>query len=412
MSIHNQQRYELTLTFIFFITFGFMLMDRFALPLLAPIMAGDLSLNIQQIGVINMGQTFGYATAIVFGIIADRLGHQSRKPILIASIILTAVFSAGTMLATSYEMLVVIRTLLGIAEAAMFPQLLVIMKASSTPRTFARNMGIVFMGPAIIGQLLGPMIITQLAAATDWRITYLIVSIPTLILGIIAWVVVKGIHNDDVIGGQEDERISWNGVKTLLSYRNIWMCIFICIFGMSMLQLALTYVPNILMGISQLDAGQMGLVMSGIGLTGIIYTFLMPLLSDRIGRRPAVMLIYTFALLAPLSLLVNPYLWPFIIGFAIFGGFTFSSQSFFIGIIPAETIRPSLLATATAIILTCGELIGALMVGVSGRAANIYGLPAVLMIMIGTSIVCILAAALLKETLAAKRQVNQDVLPM
>lgn len=83
-------------------------------------MVGDLELTTGQVGQINMWQTIGFAISeYIIGMISDKTGK--RKPLLIAAILATAVFSALSGLANSYHSLLIIRFLVGVCEGPIYP---------------------------------------------------------------------------------------------------------------------------------------------------------------------------------------------------------------------------------------------------------------------------------------------------
>lgn len=180
LNVHSRNS-EKQVAFLFFLCWGFVFFDQSALALLFPLIVEEIPLNTSQIGQISMLQMIGFSiSAPIFGILADRLGR--KKLLLVVFTLGTALFCGLTTMANSFEYLLVIRTLLGICEGAVLPIMITILAAVSSPIKFGRNVGIVYAGAAVIASTLGPIIATQLATVTSWRITFLIIALPTLII--------------------------------------------------------------------------------------------------------------------------------------------------------------------------------------------------------------------------------------
>ncbi len=182
----NSRFYEYRIVALVFFAWGFIFLDRQALSFIVPALVEELKLTNGQIGQINMWQTIGYALAgPLIGIISDKTGI--RKPLLIAAIFATTIFSALSALANSYSSLLILRFLVGASEGPIFPLAMTMVAAVSTKGRFGLNAGIVNAGVGIIAMTLGPILVTQLVALTNWHWAFVLISVPSLILGILIW---------------------------------------------------------------------------------------------------------------------------------------------------------------------------------------------------------------------------------
>ena len=139
--------------------------------------------------------------------------------------------------------------------------------------------------------------------------------------------------------------------------------------------------------------------MSLLGLSAAFFSFIVPRLSDRYGRRPVVVGFNLLGLLVPLAALYcdsSLYL----LGALIFLGWSASGTfPLFMGTIPSETIPARYVATSLGLTVGIGEILGGVSApAVAGWAADRYGLAAPMFIQAGCAVAGALLALALKET--------------
>jgi MFS family permease len=146
----------------------------------------------------------------------------------------------------------------------------------------------------------------------------------------------------------------------------------------------------------------MGWIMSVLGLSAAAFGLLAPWLSDRIGRKPVLIVAPALGVILPLAALFAPaegvmIASAFFVGWALAGTF-----AMFMATVPAETVPARYIATAMGFVMGMGEAVGG--VGgpaLAGAAADAYGRDVILWTMLA---LCLAAAALafaLKETAPA-----------
>jgi len=143
----------------------------------------------------------------------------------------------------------------------------------------------------------------------------------------------------------------------------------------------------------------MSVLMSLLGLSAAFFSFVVPGLSDRLGRRPVVAGCSLLGLLVPLAALY----WHgslYVLGALIFIGWAASGVlPLFMGTIPSETIPARYVATSMGLTVGVGEVLGGVSgPALAGTAADHYGLTAPLFMQGGCAIVGALLALALKET--------------
>jgi MFS family permease len=129
-----------------------------------------------------------------------------------------------------------------------------------------------------------------------------------------------------------------------------------------------------------------------------VWGFVVPSISDRIGRRPTLVLFSLVAACCPIALLFAPS--PMILGVLMVLTFTgLGCFTLFMSTIPAETVPREVMATALGMIMGVGELVGGFVAPtVAGFAADQFGLSIVMWISCGGALLAAGLSLLLKET--------------
>lgn len=431
--------YELRVVALIFFAWGFLFLDRSALSYIMPAILEDLQLTNGQIGQINMWQTIGFAVSgPLIAMLSDRTGK--RKPILLAAIFATALFSGLSALANTYPMLLAMRFLVGASEGPILPLAMTLVAAASRENTFGRNAGIVNTGVGVIAYIVGPVLVTQSIAALNWHWAFVIISVPSFLLGVLIWKFVKEArprHESQIPQTSRNPQTSqkpqapqhpqasqrsndWQPEEEagrrvrfweVFKYRNVWVCILISISFCGGYWILNAFSPLYLTSAGQMSIEQMGVIMSTMGVAGIVAAVGIPMLSDYIGRKTVSILFPALGALAPLGLYLFPTEWPGPAALIVFGPMFGSMVPIFMNIIPQESVPVQLKATASALIIGIGEIVGSFIVGAAGTYADLYGLSFVLLVSAAAAILMAILGLGLKETLARKiRTHNQPVL--
>jgi MFS family permease len=174
---HPGTVYEYRLVALLFLTWGFVFLDRTAGSFLFPVIGPALHLSKTELGQISTFTTVGYAaSAIMFGLAADRIGVKKR--LLVPAVLLTGVFTALSATANSFSSLVVWRVLTGIAEGPVFPLAMSLVAAQCRSDRLASNTGIINAGVSIIALIIGPALVTQIAAHASWQWSFVLTGLP------------------------------------------------------------------------------------------------------------------------------------------------------------------------------------------------------------------------------------------
>lgn len=400
-------KYETKLVMLFFVAWGFLYLDRQAISMLMPMIIEDIALNNTKIGQINMWQTIGFAiSAPVFAILSDRLGH--KKKILFWATLVTSILALITMFAGSFNYLLIVRTLLGASEGIILPISISMLAAVSRPTTLGRNMGLVYAGAAVIGVAIGPVVVTQLGELFNWRYAFLFVSLPSFIAAMLMLKVVKEVEVSPLAA--EANTVTVSSILSGLKNRNILICTLISVFCMGAMWTFNSFLPLYLTQISQLSITQMGIVFSLFGLLTIVWQIFIPYSSDKIGRKPAMTGYLAMAMVTPLVLFIFPNSAASLVILVLFGGIILAMNTIYQSIIPVESVSPLVMASANALIMGVGELIGAFSIGFSGVLADAYSLTAVMLVVPISYFVAFLISFGLIETLRTKSAAKEQAL--
>lgn len=404
--------YENKLLLILSLGWGFLFFDRLAVNFLMPFLVKDVPMTNTQISLIVAGFSLTWALGGYFGgYFADLLGK--RKVFLAVSVLLFSLCSFMTGLATNFIILLFIRMVMGLFEGPFFPTGASILAVESSESRRGFNLGFLQnFASNFLGGVLGPVVLVALAMAVGWRNTFLLTLIPGLIVAFLIWRYVREpkTSNESVSISVENNKTDENArVWDLFKYRNIVLCIIIGIFFIPWYTLLFTFAPLYLVQAKGVSPGIMSYVMSAVGISAAVWGFVVPALSDRWGRKPAMITFSLISMLGPLSIIFfNGPFWLLMI-LVIIGCAGPGSMALYMSIIPSETIPRKYIGAAVGLAMGVGELIGGVgIVSLGGIVADSYGIMAPLLMSAAFALISALISLLLIETspikLKAKRK--------
>ncbi len=153
-------------------------LDRAAISTAKDLIAKDLSLTNEAMGVVFGSFALAYAVGqIPAGWIADRYGPRAT---LAAVVAIWSGFTALTGMATEFTMLVAIRSLFGLAEAGAFPASARAFYTWLPAEMHGRANGIIFSGSRL-GAALSFPILAGLLDGFGWRAAFFVLGVPGLV---------------------------------------------------------------------------------------------------------------------------------------------------------------------------------------------------------------------------------------
>src|ERR1700733_12369329 len=188
---HPILNYENGLLLLLGVSFGFAFFDRNAASVLIPYMAKDLGLSNTQSALINSVLSVMWALgAYLIARWSDAMG--SRKPFLLAFLVIFSACSILSGLAQSFPVLLIARAIMGAVEGPFLPVCLAIMAVESSPSRRGVNAGTMqnFFA-ALLGQSLAPWLLPIIAEHYGWRAAFFVSSVPGLLCAIGIWLWVR-----------------------------------------------------------------------------------------------------------------------------------------------------------------------------------------------------------------------------
>ena len=387
-------KYETRLMWVLTITFGFVFLDRNAANFLMPFIADDLHFTNQQIGLVASALSFTWAVAAFLGgAYSDRTGN--RKSLLLITVIAFSLCSFASGLALSFLTLFATRLLMGLAEGPILPIAQSLVAIESTAAKRGNNMGVMQnFGSNLLGSFAAPLVLVAIASTFNWRWAFFLSGIPGLIMALL---IAKFIRQPTAPARPPAETNM--GYGEMLRHRNMWLCMLMAIFMVAWMVLGWAFLPLFYTKVRHMTNGQMSILMSVLGLSAAFFSFVVPALSDHFGRRPVIVIFSFIGLLVPLAALhFQGSL--FMLGTLIFIGWSASGTfPLFMGTVPSETIPARYVATSLGMVVGLGEILGGVSApAIAGRAADLYGLQAPIMIMAICAVVGTVLALFLRET--------------
>ncbi|MDR1542521.1 MAG: MFS transporter [Clostridiales bacterium] len=248
----------------------------------------EFGLTASQLGLINSVFFFTYTFAqIPSGMLGDKLG---LKRMLVAGFLVFGIFTGLTGISVSFALLLAMRAFVGIGQGAYYgPQY-----ALSSNALPMKHRG---FGSAIINSGMAFGISLGLIGAgfimntlnLNWRASFYIFAVPTLIIGALFRFFVKEHAAAEEIGAKT--ALGDAAPKAKAFNRNIaaiYIMVFCSLFGFFVIQ---TWLPYFLQNERGIDAGKVGFISSLIAWASIPGALIFSRLSDKLKRRKMFMLI-------------------------------------------------------------------------------------------------------------------------
>ncbi len=380
--------------------FGLVGIDRYLITPLFPVIAHDLHLGYGDIGTIAGALAIAWSiAALLMGNLSDRIG---RRRVLVGALILFGLLIGASGLATGLMGLVAVRLVMGFADGAFTPASISATIEASPPERHGRNIGMQQMTLTLFGLGIAPLAVAGLLHFINWRLIFSVFAIPGFILAWMTWRILPA-----KVQTMSEERSSFADWKRVLSYHNIRVLMLLMLCCLVCLVTTSTFAPSFLLDHLHLGSTGMSIIVAAIGLGAATGALTLPWLSDKIGRKP-VMLISMVGACAMLLLFVNlgPHMVPLFAVLFLVMFFNNAMITLIVGPLCAETVPPELMATASGVVIAVGELFGGgFATVIAGQAAEHFreqiGIGRVLYLPVIALVVGFLLTLRLKETLPA-----------
>lgn len=166
--------------------FGHHLLAALLQPLL-PFIRDDFALSYTQAGWVVSAFTLSYGIShLPAGWLADRVGPRLLITVGISG---AALFGLLVGLSPTYVMMIVFLILLGVASGGYHPAASLLVSSSVEPQNRGRALGLHQIG-GTASFFLAPLIAVGIAGALDWQGTFITLAIPTIIFGIVLYLLI------------------------------------------------------------------------------------------------------------------------------------------------------------------------------------------------------------------------------
>jgi MFS family permease len=389
----TSSRYQALLVALLGANLGIVFLDRTAFGLLAPMIQPEFKLSNTDIGLVNAVLAVTWSLSS-FGLTraADLTGRS--KLLLVAATIIFSLASISSGLAVGLLTLLAARALMGLAEGGLPPLTFHIVNSEVAVEKRGLALGLTSTIGLQAIPLLGPLIIVGVATAYGWREAFWIAGIPGLIMAGAIWLFVRNPPHTRT--ADTPKGAMW----PLLKVRNIRFSMALAVLNMTSYGTLLGFGPLYIVNVAGLSNAAMGVIITAVSMAGVLAAFVGPMLSDRIGRKPAIFGAYAISASGALLLVFGGHALPVVFaGMVLAGVGGAGTGALIMAIIPGESAPSHLRGTAMGFNAAAGELLGAgLMSIVVGRIADSVGLGVVPWVLLAVAVLFCLGTLALKET--------------
>ncbi len=288
-------------TLCIFASLGF---GRFALGMLLPAMAESLNLTYSQMGLISTSNFIGYLVAVL---LCGQINSKTGSRVLIScALLLVAVSMLLVSRADSFATVAVIYTLTGMGSGASNVPMMALVASWFGTRQRGKAAGFVVIGSGFAILLSGKMIpyLNQLGGSDGWRISWLVLGIIVLIITIICFAVIRntpaelGLEPVDSKSGRPDTTPDFTKEAAPATKKDIYhLGAIYFLFGFTYVIYATFIVTTLVQerGFSESVAGNFW---SWVGFLSIFSGPVFGTLSDKLGRKTGLILVFSIQMCA------------------------------------------------------------------------------------------------------------------
>ena len=362
------------------------------LYLLLPFLALELGLTYAEVGLLMAAFHGGsFAANFASGLLVDLTGRRALFQVL--SLLIGAGALAGFGVGGHFLWLLLLVTLLGAANNLWHPAAI-----SYISQHFPNNRGYALSIHALganAGDAVAPMAAGALLLWLGWRETAVVNAAPALLLALLLAVLLLPRERGSDEGGATsiDWPAYWRGLGQVLRDRAmLGLCLMAAFRNMAQSGLRL-FLPLYLANVVGLGPLWLGVALSALQLGGIVATPLAGIWSDRIGRRPVVLMGLSAAtvMIVLLTFLGGLY---FIAGTAVLGFVLYAVRPVLQGWL-LDLAPPRLGGSAISLMFGSQSVFSVLTPVLGGMIADRWGLVAVFYLLAAAMLVANLLVYLL-----------------
>lgn len=368
---------------MFWLGWIFMYADR---TILNPVMGEiqhEFSLSNTQLGLINSAFFFAYAALQVpSGILGDKIG---KKKILVPGFIFFGLFTALSGIMKSFGALLFARGAVGAGQGTYYGPQYGLSSEHIPEEKRSFGTAIINSGMAV-GTAGGFMIASWLVydLGFTWRMPFYVMAIPTIIVGLLIWFLVKEKKNTNKTENTVEKTSFFELIKDKNLLR-VYVTVFCSLFGFFVI---LTWLPYYLQSERNIAGSEIGFISSLVAWVSIPGALLWSMISDRIGKRKIVAIPLLIAAIISISCIAYLPTMPLVItAICIYGLVGKLALDPILVASVADSVKPSQYSSAFGLFNFIGmsssiiaPTLAGLMTDMTGSLASSFYLSAVLLI--------------------------------
>ena len=286
-------------------TFAALGLGRFALGMLLPSMAADLGLGYARMGLIGTANFVGYLIAVLAsGIVAARIGPRRM---VAGALLLVGISLAGVSRAGSLGTLLVLYFLTGLGSGAANVPMMSLVAAWFGSRARGRAAGFIVSGSGFAILLSGWLVplLNHRQGAAGWRSGWMVIAVIILGVAAINAVILRDRPADLGLAPHGGESAAYlppahhpRGIGSVLRRGVLWyLGLLYFLFGFTYV-IAATFMVTSLVRDRGFPESVAGTFWSAVGALSLLSGPIFGTLSDRIGRRGGLAIVFGLQALA------------------------------------------------------------------------------------------------------------------
>ena len=264
--------------------------------MLVPGTLNDIASSL-QIGVATAGQLITAAAITVCvgaPLLAAVVGQMDRRTLLAASMLWYALLHAACALAPGYTSLLVLRVMAVISAAIFTPQAAAVASTLVAPERRGRAITMVFLGWSI-ASVMGAPVSALIGGLYGWRIAFWVLAALALVCTYLVWKVIPSNVRPPAISAA-----LW---RQTLGSKLLILTLMVTALSASGQFIVFAYFSPYIAQVLKGSPGDLAIVLAVFGIFGVLGSFAVSRMIDRIGPPRAVLI--TLALMA-----LTMLLWP------------------------------------------------------------------------------------------------------
>jgi MFS family permease len=280
MPAGKSARYEFVILALLFLFWGSVGLNRLGIGAIFPAIVPEFHLEGWQTGFLISGTSVTWAiSSWVGGLLSDRHG---RRKILLPAVGFVSLMTAAMGGAWNFLSMFVVRDLLGLGDGVGWSVGQATVNEESSPERRGINQAVFTVGYTLIGVGIGSLVITRLTVLLGWRWVFPLIGAATALIALALFFVMREPR------ARRAQTVDWRPALALLRDPSL---AFITVAGcavLAWLQVMVGYNTLYLTKLRQFSLEDAGIVGASWGFAGAAGQIVLPLISDRVGRRPVV----------------------------------------------------------------------------------------------------------------------------